>query len=369
MAPSPRANRSVREAVMASPDSNDDASTKHHGIRPIEGLSYARIAAGRMLLRLRAHRSKKSLLVPLVAVVFLLLFITLSKRVKVSSTKTRTIPRTIPGVPFVQRPIMVQMTNYSVTPLPLPEEYHPLEERENRFWVDHGTSQHKPRSKVKKGCTALAPDWMESFHPSCNSFHEVSMSELVHEDGWELIRLVNNGAYRDVWGIRDYDGQRRVLKTLRYVDNRYFDQRNFDRHRRDAVASEQLSASPYIVDIYGYCSNSALTDYCDGGDLFDVRELQNPDKFDLLQIAHDVAQSVADAHHYDDKGRATIAHTDLKPNQWIYLNGRYKLNDFNRCRFMSWNNERDQVCGFEVARNAGVVSVQSGKPVLHGGLF
>lgn len=334
---------------MASPDANDDA-IKHRGIRPIEGLSYFRIAGGRVLLRLRANPA--ALLVPLVVLVVVMTIMTVSKNV-VHGAETR---KTTAGAPFVQRPLLVQMQNFSaVSRLHLEENYEPQVYRQNRYWLDHGTSQYKERSKVKEGCVALA-DWQEGFHPSCNAFHEVSMSRLVHEDGWELLRLVNNGAYRDVWGIRDFDGQRRVLKTLRYLGSRNFDQRNFDRHRRDAVASEQLSASPYIVDIYGYCANSALTDYCEDGDLFDVREVLNPDKNELLQIAYDVAQSVADAHHYDSQGRATIAHTDLKPNQWIYLNGKYQLNDFNRCRFLSWNTDKDEVCGFEVARNAGAVS-------------
>lgn len=342
---------------MASPEANDDASPpRHHGIRPIEGLSYARIALGRCLLRLRRASPTRTFVLPAIVIVCIITFVNNTNNSKNGNSYSET--KRIQGKPMLQRPLMVQAdeSTNSVSRLALPQEYQPLVERENEYWLDHGNTQHKPRSKVKKGCTPLG-DWQEGFHPNCNAFHESSLTELVDEEGgWELIRLVNNGAYRDVWGIRDFDGARRVLKTLRFVTSRKFDQRNFDRHRRDAVASEQLSASPYIVDIYGYCSNSVLSDYCDGGDLFDVHDVVQPSKDELLQIAFDVAASVADAHHYDDKGRATIAHTDIKPNQWIYLNGRYQLNDFNRCRFLSWNNEKDEVCGFEVARNAGVVS-------------
>lgn len=343
---------------MASPEANDDVSnSKHRGIRPIEGLSYARIAGGRLLLRFRTMNPTKTLVPAFVFFVVVILIQKSKNFVQYSSSRARISNG---GTPLQARPLMVQIltnSSHSISHLQLPQEYAPLIERDNVYWIDHGASFHKPKSELKEGCSPLA-DWQQSFHSNCNAFHEVPLSELVDEEGgWELGRLINNGAYRDVWGIREYDGTRRVMKTLRYINSRNFDQRNFDRHRRDAVASEQLSASPYIVNIYGYCANSALTDYCDDGDLFDVHEgEEKPTKNELLQIAYDVAASVADAHHYDGRGRATIAHTDIKPNQWIYLNGRYQLNDFNRCRLLTWDNRNDEVCGFEVQRNAGVVS-------------
>jgi hypothetical protein len=76
----------------------------------------------------------------------------------------------------------------------------------------------------------------------------------------------------------------------------------------------------------------------------------------LLIIAHDVAASIADAHHYDRKGRATIAHTDIKPNQFINIDGKYQLSDFNRCRFLTWDPKREEHCGFTVGKNMGKVS-------------
>jgi len=128
----------------------------------------------------------------------------------------------------------------------------------------------------------------------------------------------------------------------------------FDRNRRDAVASEQLSASPYVMSIYGHCGYSALYDFSNGGELSDVHE-SNPTKDDLLRIAHDVATSVADAHHVDERGRATIAHTDIKPAQFLKVNGRYMLNDFNRCRFLYWNRKRNRPCAFQLKSNGSGV--------------
>ena len=66
-------------------------------------------------------------------------------------------------------------------------------------------------------------------------------------------------------GESEYDEEITVLKTLRYKHD--FTDRNYDRHRKDALASERLSNSPNVVDIFAYCSNSAVFEYGPGGDI------------------------------------------------------------------------------------------------------
>ena len=76
-----------------------------------------------------------------------------------------------------------------------------------------------------------------------------------------------------------------------------FAYRNYDRHRKDALASERLSKSPYVVDIYAYCSNSAIFEYGDKGDIdmriwpYDkkakkhyVAELSSLEKIDICEL-------------------------------------------------------------------------------------
>lgn len=218
---------------------------------------------------------------------------------------------------------------------------------------------YKPIERVKKGCTLMG-DWQESHHPTCSFFHEIDMNQPLVEphigrSGDEQIRLVNNGAYRDVWMFRDWDGTQRALKTLRYQKKREFEPRNYERHRKDAVAVEALSGSPYIAGMFGYCGNSAFAEYSTGGDLYDLIDTE-PSDIERLRVAYIVAASIADAHHLDSQGRATIAHTDIKPNQWIIIDGEYKLNDFNRARLLTWDKEENKHCGFHVERNAGMVS-------------
>jgi len=55
---------------------------------------------------------------------------------------------------------------------------------------------------------------------------------------------------------------------------------------------------------------------------------------EVLKVAVDVASGVAEAHLFVD-GMATLAHADLKPEQFLLADGVYKINDFNCCRFLT----------------------------------
>ena len=62
---------------------------------------------------------------------------------------------------------------------------------------------------------------------------------------------------------------------------------------------------------------------------------------------------LAAAHNFDREGRASIAHTDIAPGQYIKINGFYKLNDFNRARFLLWNAKKKEICTYEIGSNPG----------------
>ena len=125
-------------------------------------------------------------------------------------------------------------------------------------------------------------DWQNKAFPNCNNLHEFELGQLtgmhgramrealnVREgDGDEQVRYWAHGYWRDVWLVSkaiNNEEEIGVLKTLRKMHD--FTDRNYDRHRKDALASERLSKSPYVVDIYAYCSNSAVFEYGDGGDI------------------------------------------------------------------------------------------------------
>ena len=209
-----------------------------------------------------------------------------------------------------------------------------------------------PDDILTRDTCELVGDWQATHHPTCNEIHGFDLMRFYTTENVENVRLVNNGAFRDVWMVRESTGSMRALKTLRYHDKRHFDLKNLDRHRRDAVAYDQLTKSPYIADIYGYCAHSATFEFGVEGDLFQVFD-SNPSKKQLLEVAFRVAQSVSDAHNIID-GKPSIAHTDLKPNQWISLHGKFMLNDFNRARLMSWDSKEKEPCAFQVGKNSGI---------------
>jgi hypothetical protein len=62
---------------------------------------------------------------------------------------------------------------------------------------------------------------------------------------------------------------------------------------------------------------------------------------------------LADAHTVDFEDRATIAHTDIAGNQYILIDGVYKLNDFNRARFLLRNKTSGENCHYLVGKNPG----------------
>jgi len=249
-------------------------------------------------------------------------------------------------------------------------------------------------------------EWQLGAYPVCNTIHEHELSHLlrmftraaqrfvpknndvssrplrkIEGEGEEIIRPLSNGYWRDVWVLSKASGsfdtnlpnndtsssvvtfseELTVLKTLRYEHE--FNDRNYDRHRKDALASERLSKSPYVVDIYAYCANTAVFEYGKGGDidgrLWDWDEEEEKYRIveipsiEMLDIAYQVARAIAEMHDVEDDGYASIAHTDITPAQFIFIDGHWKLNDFNRCRFMRVKKEDDSPCGFYVGANPG----------------
>jgi hypothetical protein len=69
--------------------------------------------------------------------------------------------------------------------------------------------------------------------------------------------------------------------------------------------------------------------------------------------ATQAAIGVAHVHNIDKEGRASIAHTDISPAQFILIDGIYKLNDFNRAKFLLWSRKNMTVCDYHIGKNAG----------------
>lgn len=373
---------SRRRAPRSSPTSGDSASLPEKVAAPDSASSPANRGT------LRRVKSKQALIKqrPPIGYIGLLLSIPFlvrwANRSERNNTRGGRITEPVPPrmLQLFLAPVDDEKTDtiiLNATKLPLYLELPDMTHRDNLYWREgEVTKLRYPDDMRTRPTCDYVSDWQLAYHPSCNAIHEVDLRSFP---------IINNGAFRDVWQIADSgSGKPRVLKTLRYIDRREFDLRNFDRHRRDAMAFEQLASSKFVVDIYGHCGNSAFFDYCNGGNLYDLFEYDDdeeegeggeegegnaaaiattkkppPSPKRILEIAHQVAQSVADAHHVDAQGRATIAHTDIKPDQWILASDKethYRLSDFNRARFVTWDSEAKEVCPFRVGKNVGKVS-------------
>lgn len=111
--------------------------------------------------------------------------------------------------------------------------------------------------------------WQLMSYPMCNTVHETDVNDLhAKTEVEERARIIASGFWRDTWMVRDFGGSRSALKTMRYEHG--FEARNYDRHRRDALASERLTSSDNVVDIYAFCGNSGVFEFASGGDINDA---------------------------------------------------------------------------------------------------
>ena len=169
----------------------------------------------------------------------------------------------------------------------------------------------------------------------------------------------------------------------------------YELHRRDALAMERLTFSPYVLDIYGYCGQSAINELANFGiegmsslekvarSFRGMEDIEPVSKI-KLQLASMVAAGVSHMHsidypdfpqRYDDDPwgdgpkkdasskkkstttttqqkkvtpNATLVHYDLNPrNIAIIKRGKPKLNDFNVAEFLRWDTKNNRTCGFE----------------------
>lgn len=196
-------------------------------------------------------------------------------------------------------------------------------------------------------------DWQVASNPNCNTIHEINLHD-TH------LRVLGEGWFRTTWR---YDPPHTnnetsvVLKTLRIV--REYISEYYELHRRDAVAMERLTASPFVVNIYAYCGQSAINELAD----FPYAGVQNLETFNKrmrgndspkaniikLRMATSIALGLADIHaggtslneddNEEDDPKVYMAHYDLNPrNIALFAGGKPKINDFNIAEFIYTDN-------------------------------
>lgn len=204
--------------------------------------------------------------------------------------------------------------------------------------------------------------------PSCNNIHEIDMK---HESS---LQKIGSGGWRVAWKISEQESINYVLKTLKF--NQMFDEYTYKRHQVDAIISDRLTYSPYIVDIYGYCGQSVLNEFAVSSfERFMKQERE--DALDIIKVAEyarDVALGLADLHHprndvtlaspiNEEKQRLIFAaYKDLKPSNVAIFDSKtakgsekdekyiLKISDFNDAELLKWNTTSDSPCYFRRSR-------------------
>ena len=195
------------------------------------------------------------------------------------------------------------------------------------------------------------------YHPICNSVHQNDLTRFYVESNTgvgENLRLIASGYWRDVWKVPEREEGRQwvAVKTLRY--KHAYSNRNFDRHRRDAVATERVSSSPYTVDIYAHCGHTMYSEFSTGGSLSDIiwpkeentkrkKNSRNDGEKsssalsmkERLALAIKAVRGLVAFQFPDDPKKASMSHTDITPSQFILVDGTLKLVSAVQCSAVS----------------------------------
>lgn len=108
---------------------------------------------------------------------------------------------------------------------------------------------------------------------------------------------------------------------------------------------ERLTSSRHVINIFGFCGHSVVTEYADStiGKL--VKKAKKK-PLQLLRIARDISKGLADVHGIDGENNATFVHFDVNPANVVSVKGTLKLNDFNIGIIRQWNVTSQEPCGF-----------------------
>lgn len=240
---------------------------------------------------------------------------------------------------------------------------------------DERLSHMERRDPYAEGECVPMQDWQTTFHPSCNGMHEIAMHNMGEDNGNDVNLFGTKGFWRYAWrldvpNVNDQDTL--VLKTLKYVlgvvntffhfkpwshcspcasisISRFehnFEDAHFEHDRVDAVAMERLTSSPHVINVFGFCGHSVLTEYADGSRVGELADKSKKTPLARLKIARDIAHGLADVHGIDGDGNATFVHLDINPANVVSIGGTLKLNDFNIGIIRRWNTTSNTPCGF-----------------------
>lgn len=224
--------------------------------------------------------------------------------------------------------------------------------------------------------------WHSYSFPTCNNMHEFDFVEGLVPPTLTLpqdplfddtdttsevfIEYKFSGASRSAWMVHSVctdgsdcvapglnatekkkTGPQIILKTLNW--NMVWDEVVFEHQRIDALASERLTSSPHIIDIYGFCGGSVLNEFADGGSFgkmvrrWNETSIASPEE--RLEYARDAALGLGDIHEIDGRGNmTTFIHHDYSGKNMLTVNGKLKISDFNDGQLLRWDVRNKKRC-------------------------
>ena len=199
-------------------------------------------------------------------------------------------------------------------------------------------------------CVAMR-SWQDEVHLSCNKFHERPLVVTDNDSSALATAILGEGLVRTGWAQHDkndFNDSTTALTTLRWnaMDNFVKSPRRvFERNNMDASILDRLTGVQCVLQIYGSCGTSMVTELADSqSDFYEkVWDLSSLEK--LSYSAH-IASCLADIHAIDEEGNATIVHNDLHPGNILFVDGEPKIADFNKARMLRWNTTSQQKCDF-----------------------
>lgn len=236
-----------------------------------------------------------------------------------------------------------------------------------------------------ENCTLADPSYQQmsvASAPTCNEVHSMgliseSLKSLADETSnspnhKSHLELLGTGGYNSVWKHQSYSNERVIMKM--HKPSREFTETDFDRNRRDVLISGKVGRPPdqydnNVLPVYQYCgftlvvplASTTLDEYV--RKYFTSHNNQLMNATEMFLLAYQAARGLYQSHLYLD-GKATTAHSDVKPSQFLLYeppsNDMTKLfsqasttipllqiNDFNRCRFLQ-RDKNNETCPFRM---------------------
>lgn len=155
-----------------------------------------------------------------------------------------------------------------------------------------------------------------------------------------------------VWNYNNGEG---ALKTMIYK-NAVFDQTKQEHNRIDVILSERLTSSPHVIDIYGSCGLSTMSEVGVVNDKWVTRKMDTEEndrshrtKLQKLDLARQLAHALADFHGVGGNDEnATAVWRNLKSQNILFVNGKLKITDFDDSILFRRNATDGSACKFSL---------------------